>query len=267
MPSCRLLPHGGYTLIPAVLSTVAWIAALSQDGCDYAYLTGYIVAEATKSTAVEYLQVGRNAYRVPILVNGQWNIDYSSSCIAYDDQVFTIDAYWQASKGFAFVSLVLGGGGALFLWFSSCFVFSRGTWKWAGYEVLFASIFQCLAFMWFNTYICREGDNQCSLSYGSKADIASATCWLVSALCIFCRYPALKLLLSQEQEHNNAGDEEEDRQYGGEGTAESEHGDVSSLPTENVLPVDGDANLTIQLEEKKGNETVVQTRPADADLL
>jgi hypothetical protein len=263
MPSsCRLLPHGGYTLIPAVLSTVAWLSALSQDGCDYARLTGYIVAEATMSSAVEYLEVGMNAYRAPTLINGEWKVDYRSSCLAYDDEFFTIDAYWKVAKGFDFASLVLGGGGALFLWFSTCFVFSRGTWKWAGYEVLLASIFQLLAFLWFNTYICREGDNQCSLFYGSKADIASATLWLVSALCIFCRYPAPKTPMDEQDIQH--GDEEDtfEQQHGGEGTAESEHGDESI-----DLPMEGDADLTMHVEEKKGNETVVQTTPADAELL
>jgi hypothetical protein len=261
MPSCRLLPHGGYTLIPAVLSTVAWLAALSQDGCDYARLTGYIVAEVTKSTAVEFLEVGINAYRAPELVNGVWKIDYSSSCLPYDEEFFKIDGYWQVAKAFDFISLVLGGGGALFLWFSSCFVFSKGTWKWAGYEVLLASIFQSLSFMWFNTYICREGDNHCSLFYGSKADIASAALWLVSAFCIFCRYPAPKLM-DEEDEPDVEHGEEFTSQHGGEDTAESEHRDISI-----DLPLEGNSDLSMQVEQKKGNETVVQTTPADADLL
>ena len=271
MPSCRLLPHGGYTLIPAVLSTAAWLAALAQDGCDYARLTGFVVAEATMSSAVEYLDVGMNAYRAPQLVNGEWKVDYTSPCIAYDEQFVTIDAYWKVAKAFDFISLVLGGGGALFLWFSGCFVFSKGTWKWAGYEVFFASMFQCLAFLWFNTYVCREGDNQCTLFFGSKADIASAACWLVSALCIFLHYPAPK---PQDQEYEDDGDEETTQdtfqQHGGEGTCESEHGGnvlSSSTTTRDDLPMEGDANLHMQVEETKGNETVVQTRPADADLL
>jgi hypothetical protein len=261
MRSCRLLPHGGYTLIPAVLSTVAWLAALSQDGCDYSHITGYTVAEVTKSTAVEFLEVGINAYRAPELVNGVWEIDYSSSCLPYDEEFFNIDGYWKVAKAFDFISLVLGGGGALFLWFSSCFVFSKGTWKWTGYEVLLASFFLSLSFIWFNTYTCREGDNHCSLSYGSKADIASATLWLVSALCIFYRYPAPKPMDEEDEPEIEHG-EEFTAQHGGEGTAESEHGDMSI-----DLPMDGDADLSMHVEQKKGNETVVQTRPADADLL
>jgi hypothetical protein len=74
-------------------------------------------------------------------------------------------------------------------------VFSKGTRKWAGYEVPFTSIFHLslnvihgvnsYSFMWFNEH--REGDNHCNLFHGSKADIASTTvcgfsvCYLVYA--------------------------------------------------------------------------------------
>ena len=253
MPSLRLLPHGGYTLIPAVLSTVAWLASLSQDGCDFARLTGFIVAEATQSTSVEFLEVGYTAYREPTLEGDEWKVQYTGTCLAYDPDIFTQDAFWVAAKAFAFVALVLGGGGALFLWFSSCFVFSRGTWKWAGYEVLLASIFQSLAFLWFATKICNTGDSQCTPSYGSKTAIAAAALWFVSALVIFCRYPAVKPI-DREDEVQHAG---ENSQQGGEDTSERDLEDV---------PIEGDAKAILQVEAKKGKKTVVQTIPADAEF-
>jgi len=259
MPSLRLLPHGGYTLIPAVLSTVAWLSSLSQDGCDYARLTGFIVAEATQSTAVEFLEVGLTAYREPVLEGDEWHIQYTGTCLAYDETIFKQDVYWTAAKAFAFIALVLGGGGALFLWFSSCFVFSRGTWKWAGYEVLLASIFQLLSFLWFATAICNTGDSQCTPSYGSKADIAAAGLWLTSALTIFCRYPVPKAMQEEEDEVQHATlQQDEGGQRGGENTSERDLEDV---------PIAGDAKASLQVVAKKEYETVVQTTPAEADLL
>mmetsp|Transcript_21146 Transcript_21146/g.38415 ORF Transcript_21146/g.38415 Transcript_21146/m.38415 type:complete len:262 (-) Transcript_21146:1038-1823(-) len=261
MPSLRLLPHGGYTLIPATLSTVAWLASLSQDGCDYARLTGFIVASATKSASVEFLEVGFTAYREPVLEGDDWKIQRTGECLAYDENVFHQDAFWMAAKAFAFIALVLGGGGALFLWFSSCCLFSRGTWRWAGYEVLLASISQSLGFLWFATSICNTGDSQCTLSYGSKANIAAAGLWFISALSIFCKYPQPKQILDEDEEEEQAVVNVVDSpsQQGGEGTSER---DVENLPLE------GDAKANLQVDDKKkGNETVVQTTPAEADLL
>jgi len=79
--------------------------------------------------------------------------------------------------------------GALFLWFSSCFVFSPGTWRWTGYELLGASILQTISFVWFSTGICHNDGNTCDLFLGSYLDIAAATLWLVSAVTIFVKYP------------------------------------------------------------------------------
>mmetsp|Transcript_14048 Transcript_14048/g.19205 ORF Transcript_14048/g.19205 Transcript_14048/m.19205 type:complete len:273 (-) Transcript_14048:404-1222(-) len=190
---CQLLPHGGYTLLPAILSSIAWLASLAQDGCDYARLTGPIVSDITQSSSIPYLEVGFNAYRHPTYVpeKDAWEVVYVSHCIQYPDDEVTRDGYWSISKGFAFLALVFGGGGALFLWFSSCFVFSPGTWRWAGYEVLAASLFQTLTFLWFKTEMCSQGEGDaCSLFFGSKSDILAASFWFAAALSIFFRYPA-----------------------------------------------------------------------------
>lgn len=267
MPSLRLLPHGGYTLIPAVLSTCAWLASLSQDGCDYARLSGYLVATITKSADIPYLEVGFTAYREPIQVeDGDWKIQYTGTCLAFTDD-FILDGYWMAAKAFAFIALVLGGGGALFLWFSSCFVFSRGTWRFAGYEVLLASIAQCLSFIWYATAICNgTGDVSCVPSYGSKANIAATACWMASALAIFCKYPLPKQLLVNDEEENNPptveiiDDDDHSSQQGGEETSERDVEDV---------PIEGDAKASLYVADSKKdkNGTVVQTTPAEADLL
>lgn len=184
---CRLLPHGGYTLLPATLSTMAWIASLAQDGCDFSRLTGPSVAILTESDDIPYLEVGFNAYREPEYKSDKWIVEYSGKCLDYTEDI--PDGYWNASKTFAYLSLVFGGGGALFLWCSSCFVFGPGTWRWAGYELLLASIFQILSFLWFLTTICTDEGNKCVLLFGSKSNIVSAMFWLISALAIFAVYP------------------------------------------------------------------------------
>ena len=53
---CSLLPHGGYTLILATLSTLGWICSLAQDGCDYSRLEGPTVEALTNVGGVPYLE-------------------------------------------------------------------------------------------------------------------------------------------------------------------------------------------------------------------
>ena len=190
---CRFLPHGFYAVIPALFSTFAWFSSLTQDGCDYARLTGPVVADLTNDPNVPFLDVGFNQYRSPTQdpKDGMWYVDYRLPCEDYNTDIVNMDGFWTFSKIAAFLSLVFGGGGALFLWFSSCFIFSRGTWRWAGYELLVATIFQAFSFLWFKTGLCHgnDGKDGCSLYYGAKADILASCFWFVSALVIFCRYP------------------------------------------------------------------------------
>lgn len=233
--ACRLLPHGAYTLVPAVLSTLAWFASLSQDGCDYARVTGPIVEEATESKAIPFIEMGLVAYREATYDpdSKSWKGTYTGDCIDYDEDLFTMDGYWKAGKGFAFLAIVLGGGGALFLWFSSCFVFSPGTWRWAGYEVFIASFFQGMQFIWFQNEVCREND--CSLYYGSNLDIAAATLWFVAAMFIFCRYPA----------PTPKGDDENEQEM-----QEVDEPNITIIEDDREtddleLPVDGDAKATM----------------------
>jgi hypothetical protein len=192
MPSCRMLPHGSYSLIPAILSSMAWLASLFQDGCDFSKLTGPTVQQLAINPKVPWLEVGLAAYREPYLntQSGNWEVVYSGACFAYpDDGSVNRDTVWNAARAFDFVALVLGGGGCFFLWFATCCVFSRVTWRWAGYEVLLAAVAQCLSFLWFNTSLCHTEGNTCELFWGSKADIVSAVFWTVAAVSVFCHYP------------------------------------------------------------------------------
>jgi hypothetical protein len=141
--------------------------------------------------AVPYLEFGISAYREPLLIKGddgksEWVVDYTGACLEYPSE-WELDASWKASTAFSFLALVVGGGGTLFVWCSTCFVFSRGTWKWTGYELLFAAMCQAIAFVWFNTSICRA--NTCSMFWGSKADIMASSFWFISAVLVLCRYP------------------------------------------------------------------------------
>jgi hypothetical protein len=189
MPS--LLPHGVYSLIPAVLSTIGWIASLSKDGCDYSTVSGPIVAKITssKNSNVPFLQVGFVAYREPTYneETDSWSISKSGDCKQYDPTV--LDAYWQTAKAFAFAAVVIGGASSFFFWISTCFVFSRATWRLVGYQVMVAFLSQSLSFLWFGTSICVGDVNDCNLFYGSSADIAAAVLWFISSLLVLCRYP------------------------------------------------------------------------------
>lgn len=102
---------------------------LLKKRCDYSRLTGPSVSILTGSDKIPYLEVGFNAYRAPTFntETGDWQVMYSGRCEEYPGEV--PDIWWKISKALSFIALVLGGGGALFLWFSTCFVFGPGTWR------------------------------------------------------------------------------------------------------------------------------------------
>lgn len=183
----RQLAHGFYSLIPTLLTMCGWLFALFQDGCDYVKVTGDIVAQIATTPNAPYIEVGRNAFREPYYSDGSWHTEYVGNCLVYPEDEVTIDVYWNVSKGFDFISIVLGGTGSLFLWFSACCVFSRGTWRLAGCQVFMAGVFQTLSFLWFKTDLCQT--NHCDLFWGSWADIASGLCWTLASVSIFCHYP------------------------------------------------------------------------------
>ena len=193
MPSsCRLLPHGGYSLLPAVLTTMGWISALFQEGCDFAILTGPTVANW--GVDVPWLEVGFQAYREPVYdENGTWRTVYGGSCLEYPSPD-PVDSIWQVSKGLNFVAVVLGGAGTFYLWFATLCVFSKATWRLAGLEVGLASVFQGLSFLWFRTELC--GENDCTLGRGSQADIVASTFWMLAAILIYCHYPPVTAVVT-----------------------------------------------------------------------
>ena len=193
MKPCLLLPHGLYSLLISVLVTIGWLAALFEHGCNYAKLSGNLDAFLVSSDT-PFIEIGLQAYRLPkvnVATVDEWDPDLAGACVAYSDEfAATMDAPWKMAKACSFLALVLGGGSTFYLWISTCCRFSRGSWRWAGYEVALAFVFQVLSFVWFHTELCRT--NTCELFYGSKADIASAVLWLLAAVLIFCHYPIPK---------------------------------------------------------------------------
>lgn len=193
---CRFLPHGVYAVIPSLLSMLAWFACLSKDGCDYARVAGPIVADITNNPSTPFIHAGFNHYREPNLntVTGEWKMDFNLPCREYNTDIVAVDGVWVFAKITSFLSLVFGGSGALFIWFSSCFVFRKNTWHWAGYELLIATSLLTLTYSWFATSLCHgnDGKDNCTMQYGARADILACVLWATSVLLIFCKYPAEK---------------------------------------------------------------------------
>ena len=54
---------------------MAWLACLSKNGCDYARLTGPIVADITNNPVIPFIDVGFNRYREPIFQDSEWIMD------------------------------------------------------------------------------------------------------------------------------------------------------------------------------------------------
>jgi hypothetical protein len=276
MPSCRLLPHGAYSLLPAILATLAWLCSISQDGCNFARLEGPIVRDITNSEIIPYVEVGFVAYRKPQYnpVDDSWNVVYGGgTCLMFDDTLSSSiqDSYWIAAKLLAFVALVLGGAGALFVCFSTCFVLSKATWRLAGYQILLACICQCLSFIWFATNICHHDDddvnvNSCHLFMGSKADICASIFFLGSGLLILHRYPksAPKVNNLPTNNNNNIFQMEETT------TNTTTEGNDDDIP-----PLEGHAHLPITVMEEslttttttKNNNDLYGFKDADAEIL
>jgi hypothetical protein len=207
MPSCRLLPHGSYALSIATLATLAWCSSVFQDGCDFAIIHGDMVQQIASSPDVPFLEFGIGAYREPHPRTNDgsgetsWKLNYGGACTEYP---FDIDPAWTASKAFAFLALVIGGGGTLFVWCSTCFVFSRGTWRWAGYELLTASICQMLTFVWYFNDTCKKNSGStCTLGWGSKADIVATVLWWVGACMAIYKYPNPKPVEDPDDSQNH----------------------------------------------------------------
>lgn len=208
----RLMPHGGMILIPITLVTIAWLASISTNGCDFSRLTGAGVEMLTGSSIIPYIHLGMNAYVIPEFypMSNSWQVSIESECMPYQYPVE--DNAWIAGKRFGFLSLWAGSASAILLWVGTFIVLTPRQWKAAGVLVLFACLFQVLSFAWFNTALCHTtstsfselksdeineasaeddgGESSCSLFYGSRCAIASLLLYLVSsAMILLGEYP------------------------------------------------------------------------------
>ena len=181
-----------FSFQPTLLATIGWLATLTEDGCNYAIIEGAMVTEMTTNPDMPFLEVGFNRYREASLNDdGTWAIDYYQLCKYYNEDIVNIDGVWKFSKLVSFLALVLAGAAVLLIWFSSCFIFSRNTWKWIGCELLTATVLKLLSYSWLATSMCRS--NTCSISYGAKADIVACVLWFISGVLVLLRYPNPKL--------------------------------------------------------------------------
>ncbi len=82
-----ILPHGAWALIPATLATMAWMTALSLDGCDFARLTGPAVTKLTHSHIYPFVEIGFRTYRVPNFYSNfqTWEIRFNDPRIPYGE--------------------------------------------------------------------------------------------------------------------------------------------------------------------------------------
>jgi len=198
-----------------------------QDGCDFARVQGPVVAELTPvgDLPPPWMEFGIGAFREPSaqslaematanannmnlnatgsssgsgsgsslsLQFEQWYNNLSEgekNCQLFDEDTTEkfIDNAWTTARTFAFLALVLGGGGSLFLWASTFFVFSRGTWRWTGYLILIGSLCNSMTSLWYLTSICSW--NTCTMFWGSKTSILASSLWFFGGLFIVCRYP------------------------------------------------------------------------------
>jgi hypothetical protein len=203
----------------ATLATIGWLCSLFQGSCDYAIVEGPIVQQLDPtftSRQIPFLQFGLTQFQEPKLILGgdaaasptaaNYTIAWGyGRCQEYPEEQL-VDTAWSAARAFAFLALVLGGGSTVFMWCSTCFVFSKVTWKWTGYGLLLATVCQSFVYVWFSTQLCSW--NTCTLSYGAKADMGAAILWCIAGWMILARYPVpIKLELVAQNEDF----EEEDR--------------------------------------------------------
>ena len=200
---CLFLPHGFYSLLPAVLASMAFWTTLVQDGCDYAKLEGGNVKVISGSDVLPFLEVGISQFRAPMYysTSGEWKMVYTENCVNYPMNQED-DLFWKISRWLLFCSSVIGGGVALFLWFSTCFTLSIRTWRFCAVEAGLAAILRAVAFVFFLSEICSTNASSCSLYFGSHMDITAIVLWIVTSLAMFGHYPDPKLRMLTEAEMN-----------------------------------------------------------------
>jgi len=183
-------------------SSTFWSSSQQQQQ-DYNYDDNYkSIAEGGSETTIDHQQETETGTTINANTNTNtssvvadillpnWSKNRTLGCTEYPSEVILgiMDSSWNTARTFAFLGLVLGGAGTSFLFCSICFVFSKVTWRWTGYELLLASLCQIVSLCtWFTTQLCSW--NTCELSRGSKSDIAAVVLWTISGLMVVFNYP------------------------------------------------------------------------------
>ena len=174
-----------------------------------------------------------------------WSKNRTLGCKEYPDEVTLgiMDSSWNTSRVFAFLGLVLGGAGTTFLFFSICFVFSKVTWRWTGYELFLAVLCQTISLVtWFQTQLCSW--NTCGLSRGSKCDIVAVGLWTVSGLMIVCHYP--------DPNNNNNNNHDTNFDYSSDDGGSSSSGNKNKNKTTNSI---GNKEGEIEGQHQRGGQS------------
>jgi hypothetical protein len=184
------LPHGFYSLIPAVLSTLAFWTAVVQDGCDYVKLEGGSVEQITASDLIPYVIAGLTHFMAPVFSteDSGWALVFTGVCEEYPGG--TTDMIWTLAKYFAMVSAIFGGSLALFLWFTTCLTFSIRTWRFCAVQAVLATVFRACTFLAFASSVCTGNGSQCTLAFGSEMDVVGVVLYAMTAITIMSHYPA-----------------------------------------------------------------------------
>ncbi len=218
-----ILPHGGYTLIPATIATMAWMTSLSLDGCDYARLTGRSVEKITHSNIYPYIEIGYHSYRVPSFYTAfeSWEVRFTDPCIPFDidfstsswslsnsqelltdgankqeindNEIIdpTLGIFWSIGRMGHNIATIVGGGSALFLWVPCiCLSYTERTWRIGGLLLIIAAFFQLFSMVWFFNTLCMTRGSSCHFYYGSYASFASFGLYVIGFISVFWKYPS-----------------------------------------------------------------------------
>ena len=224
----RLLPHGPITLIPAVIASLCVCLSISDDGCDYARLTGSAIELLTGSNIVPFVHVGHVAYRIPDYYpeDNTWFVPYTNECIPYTDVIF--DSSWNASTWFRFMGMIVGMTTTMFLWTSTCLTLRPIQWRTCGLGAVLTCTCYTLSFVWFYTKLCsttttnyedfaygrevemgqdpRESGyrppTSCLLFFGSRCTLASCFLWaLVASIVLLCKFTIQPRLMIYDEKN------------------------------------------------------------------
>ena len=197
-----LLPHGGYALIPATLSTIAFLTTLFHDGYDYAKLHGKVVDILINTDGFyPFIEIGFSSFRIPTFYeeHDQWQTRYGDVCQSFSSidavtgesvTVWKPDSLWNFARAAHLISMIVGDTVVLNIWIVSiCLPVTKYSWRLFGVAMFMASFFQLCSLIWFLNDICNVEESHYSIFYGSQTSMIALALYFGSLLLICFRYP------------------------------------------------------------------------------